>query len=326
MRVTAAPPAPELGLTGQRFEARLGLYDFRTRFYDPAIGLFLQPDEVSPSPFDPQGLNRYAYVRGDPVRRVDPDGRTSFLAAIFGAAMGGAGMVLGGSAGRDLERLGGMLFEYGIGTSHFEFVLDAGGGSARVGISIEATLFRELQRRVDASHEVGVLRMLALADLKFGDVLVTSDGGLAWWIQWIPGTWGHGHAAFVLEAAEFYVKVASSDNVGLYDADNSDPRVGGRRWSVLRPGDNRLDEQTRGYVKGLQLAGKLYGGLEQYVDDQGGNVCSSFAAELYRVSGGKRLPIERYGHFVTPRDLALGLGPPIGLIDVPQATFWKRPD
>ena len=32
--------------TGQRWEASLGLYDYRARFYDPTLGRFLQPDSL----------------------------------------------------------------------------------------------------------------------------------------------------------------------------------------------------------------------------------------------------------------------------------------
>jgi RHS repeat-associated protein len=32
--------------TGQRWEASLGLYDYRARFYDPTLGRFLQPDPI----------------------------------------------------------------------------------------------------------------------------------------------------------------------------------------------------------------------------------------------------------------------------------------
>ena len=44
---TSAPPqVPEFGFTGQRFETSLGIYDYRARFYDPALGRFLQPDSI----------------------------------------------------------------------------------------------------------------------------------------------------------------------------------------------------------------------------------------------------------------------------------------
>jgi len=39
------------------------------RFYDPALGRFLQPDPIVPEPGDPRALNRYAYVYNNPTIR-----------------------------------------------------------------------------------------------------------------------------------------------------------------------------------------------------------------------------------------------------------------
>jgi RHS repeat-associated protein len=61
--------------TGQRWEANLGLYDYRARFYDSTLGRFLQPDPIVPEPGNPQALNRYAYVYSNPLRYTDPSGR-----------------------------------------------------------------------------------------------------------------------------------------------------------------------------------------------------------------------------------------------------------
>ena len=60
--------------TGQRAEAGLGLLDYRARFYDPVLGRFVSADTVVPNPGNPQDLNRYAYVRNNPVLYVDNDG------------------------------------------------------------------------------------------------------------------------------------------------------------------------------------------------------------------------------------------------------------
>ena len=65
--------------TGQRWEAGLGLYDYRARFYDPALGRFLQPDSLVPEPGNPQALNRYAYVYNNPLRHTDPSGHCALL-------------------------------------------------------------------------------------------------------------------------------------------------------------------------------------------------------------------------------------------------------
>ncbi|WP_416223805.1 RHS repeat-associated core domain-containing protein, partial [Thermoflexus sp.] len=40
--------------TGQRWEGALGLYDYNARFYDPALGRFLQPDPLVPGGYPPQ--------------------------------------------------------------------------------------------------------------------------------------------------------------------------------------------------------------------------------------------------------------------------------
>ena len=60
--------------TGQRLDADTGLYFYNSRYYDPALGRFTQPDTIVPDPGDPQSLNRYSYVGNNPVRYVDPSG------------------------------------------------------------------------------------------------------------------------------------------------------------------------------------------------------------------------------------------------------------
>ena len=60
--------------TGQRWEAGLGLYFYNARWYDPALGRFVQADTVQPNPGDPQQLNRFSYARDNPLRYRDPSG------------------------------------------------------------------------------------------------------------------------------------------------------------------------------------------------------------------------------------------------------------
>ncbi|MHB8378252.1 MAG: RHS repeat-associated core domain-containing protein, partial [Dehalococcoidia bacterium] len=68
--------------TGQRQEpadpAGLGLYDYRARFYSTLVGRFVSADSVTND-----GLNRYTYVRNNPLRLVDPSG----LDAVFGCGL-----------------------------------------------------------------------------------------------------------------------------------------------------------------------------------------------------------------------------------------------
>ena len=61
--------------TDQRREAALGdLYDYRARFYSPRLGRFLSADTIIPDLKNSQDLNRYAYVRNNPIIHVDPTG------------------------------------------------------------------------------------------------------------------------------------------------------------------------------------------------------------------------------------------------------------
>lgn len=56
--------------TGQKWVEAVGLYDYKTRFYAPSHGRFMQTDRIGYS----GALNLYAYVAGDPVNLVDPLG------------------------------------------------------------------------------------------------------------------------------------------------------------------------------------------------------------------------------------------------------------
>jgi RHS repeat-associated protein len=77
--------------TGQRWEQGLGLYDYNARFYDPALGRFLQPDPIVPEPGNPQALNRYAYVYNNPLRYTDPSGHVPVILVMMGiGAVSGA--------------------------------------------------------------------------------------------------------------------------------------------------------------------------------------------------------------------------------------------
>ena len=61
------------GWIGERHDAGAGLQYLNARYYDPELGLFLQPDwfeVLQPG----VGTNRYAYAMGDPVNFADPGG------------------------------------------------------------------------------------------------------------------------------------------------------------------------------------------------------------------------------------------------------------
>jgi len=62
------------GFTDHEHLDNLGLVHMNGRVYDPALGRFLSPDPLVQASYDTQGLNRYAYVRNNPLRYVDPSG------------------------------------------------------------------------------------------------------------------------------------------------------------------------------------------------------------------------------------------------------------
>lgn len=84
------------GYSGHRHEAS-GLLYARNRYYDPATATWITPDPFPADETAPGSLNRYSYVRGNPITRTDPlglfDTDLGLDAAVgaFGVRSGGAG-------------------------------------------------------------------------------------------------------------------------------------------------------------------------------------------------------------------------------------------
>jgi len=70
--------------TGQEYDPETDLYNYNARLYDPETGRFLQPDEEHTELPGMDSFDRYAYVSGNPVNYVDPDGKKSCLPAVGG--------------------------------------------------------------------------------------------------------------------------------------------------------------------------------------------------------------------------------------------------
>jgi RHS repeat-associated protein len=60
--------------TAREYESGLGLYYYRHRYYDPALGRFLTRDPRAARLQEPATLNGYAYVRNNPLKYTDPLG------------------------------------------------------------------------------------------------------------------------------------------------------------------------------------------------------------------------------------------------------------
>jgi RHS repeat-associated protein len=76
-------PSPGVGtfnkfqFTGQARDPGSDLYYLRARYYEPTTARFLSKDDYFFFPEIPLSLNRYAYVRNNPVKYVDPLGRNA---------------------------------------------------------------------------------------------------------------------------------------------------------------------------------------------------------------------------------------------------------
>ena len=73
------------GYTGQEKDQETGLNYYDSRYYDPHLQRFVQPDTMLPDVYDPQQLNRYSYARNNPLTYNDPTGHCiGFLSPFCG--------------------------------------------------------------------------------------------------------------------------------------------------------------------------------------------------------------------------------------------------
>jgi len=60
--------------TGKELDRETELYCYEARYYDPLLGRFTSLDPWFGDITDPQSLNKYSYVRNNPLKYVDPTG------------------------------------------------------------------------------------------------------------------------------------------------------------------------------------------------------------------------------------------------------------
>ncbi|MBA3533070.1 MAG: hypothetical protein H0T73_14190 [Ardenticatenales bacterium] len=73
-RYESGTTATQRRYTGQIQDAGSGLYFYNARYYDPAMGKFIQADTIVPEAGNPQAFNRYAYTYNNPIKYTDPSG------------------------------------------------------------------------------------------------------------------------------------------------------------------------------------------------------------------------------------------------------------
>ena len=86
---------------GEQFDADLGLYYLRARYYNPLTGRFMSRDPLDDDSTDTLTQNKYLYAEGNPVDRFDPSGQDSveYAIALQPAKLSATGAIIAGTAG-----------------------------------------------------------------------------------------------------------------------------------------------------------------------------------------------------------------------------------
>ena len=100
----------EFLFTGQQYDANIGFYYLRARYYQPTIGRFTISDPFEGDPYAPMSLHKYLYAVNDPVNRFDPSGYFSLTELMVTSAISGIlnaipAVMAGDSIGAVLQRL-----------------------------------------------------------------------------------------------------------------------------------------------------------------------------------------------------------------------------
>jgi len=74
MRDSRGVTLTDYRFTGQRRDGYIKLIDMGARRYDPMLGRFISADTIIPNPGNPLDLDRFAYVRNNPLKYTDPSG------------------------------------------------------------------------------------------------------------------------------------------------------------------------------------------------------------------------------------------------------------
>ncbi len=92
----------DYGFTGQKLDASAGLLYYGARYYDSALGRFLQADTIVPQPGKPQALNRYTYAANNPLKYTDPTGHFAWFVPLITGVVGAGTGFIGSVAGQML--------------------------------------------------------------------------------------------------------------------------------------------------------------------------------------------------------------------------------
>ncbi len=103
--------------TGEQYDADVGLYYLRARYYDQETGRFHTRDPAGGRLSEPHSLHKYLYATADPLNNIDPTGRYTFslsgllkvaalTGVLFGLVAGTVQYARGKTAGEILVAVG----------------------------------------------------------------------------------------------------------------------------------------------------------------------------------------------------------------------------
>lgn len=125
-------PAPTIltrGFTGHEHMEEFALINMNGRVYDPALGMFISPDNYLQAPDFTQNFNRYTYCMNNPLMYTDPSGDFFWFAVFLGAIINTA---VQGASGH-LQSMGDFFKAVGVGAL-------AGAAGAGVGTGVTAAM------------------------------------------------------------------------------------------------------------------------------------------------------------------------------------------
>ena len=100
MRFLNGETVTDLLYTGQKLEEEIGLYYYGARWYDSALGRFVQADIIVPDAGSSSSYDRYAYVENNPLKYTDPSGHRKVVGGPNGVTIeyedGSGGLTMSG--------------------------------------------------------------------------------------------------------------------------------------------------------------------------------------------------------------------------------------
>ena len=168
---------------GYYYDAETGLYYVSTRYYDPEICRFINPDNVDllGANGDFASLNLFVYCGNNPITRADDGGE--FWHIVVGAAIGGIiGAVSAAASGGD-------AIDIAIG-----FLAGAGGGAlaaSGAGVFVQAAGSAAIAMTSNAAQQANKMYISKEQEsFDVGDMLIDGAVGL------VCGAWGGNGASY----------------------------------------------------------------------------------------------------------------------------------